>query len=108
MRRSVLALSLFVAVVTAFAQPGLCPCWLLPDVTVHHPHLDGHPERPHSHGYLFDLFQTHTVAAAPLTLLSAGHFIALLASAGLWRPLHNLSLYICEWSFSPPSPPPRM
>ncbi len=108
MRRSVLALSLFLAVFIAFAQPGLCPCWLMIDVAAHHPHLDGHPERPHTHGYLFDLFQAQTVAAVPLTLVPLSILIALQAAGGLWQPLHNLSLHVSGWSFSPPTPPPRM
>ena len=108
MRRSVLALSLFLAVFIAFAQPGLCPCWLMIDVAAHHPHLDGHPERPHTHGYLFDLFQAQTVAAVPLTLVPLSILIALQAAGGLWRPLHTPSLSVTGWSFSPLKPPPRM
>ncbi|MBI4771257.1 MAG: hypothetical protein HY784_12825 [Chloroflexi bacterium] len=33
----------------ALAQLGLCPCWLMLDISAHHPHPDGHPERRHSH-----------------------------------------------------------
>jgi len=102
-----MALSAFLAVFIAFAQPGVCPCWLMPDPAHQHPHVGANPDEPHSHGYLFDLFQAQTVAAAPLTLVPASIVTALQAASELWRPLHTLSLPANGWSFAPPVPPPR-
>ena len=108
MSRLTFVLLLFLASYTAFAQPGLCPCWLLRDVRHYHPHLDNHPERPHSHGYLLELFNAETVAIAPSLPLPARTLILLLALGSLWWRIGYLAGSITPWTAPPPTPPPRL
>ena len=61
------------ALLTAFMPPGVCPCWLMFDPAHHHPHFDGHPEQPHSHEYLLDLFESQTAPAAPMVFVTEYH-----------------------------------
>ncbi len=91
----------------ALAQPGLCPCWLMLDISAHHPHPDGHPERPHSHGYLADLFQTDTVAAIPLLVVPAQTLIAQHALGALWWRVPNREWQLTGWMSAMEPPPPR-
>src|SRR5574337_1976323 len=86
MSRPTLALLVFLAGVTALAQPGLCPCWLVPDVRTDHPHPFAHSERPHPHDYLLELFNAETAAVAPQLPIPARTLILVLAISGLlWR-----------------------
>ena len=69
MHRAILAFAVSLAVFVTLMPPGLCPCWLMLDPSRHHPHLADRPEFPHhSHGYLFDLFQTQALVVAPLAI----------------------------------------
>lgn len=87
MSRWLLVLALvLLATLTAFAQPGLCPCWLMADVAQYHPHPDGHPEKPHAHHYLNDLFQSQVIVT--LTFITAQMLIAILES----QPRYALTL----------------
>lgn len=106
--RLTLVLALFLAGFTMVAQPGLCSCWLLEDVATNHPHPDGHPERPHSHDYLFEMFVSGLVAPPPQTLIPAGLLVAHLASQGLHRPAATLSRApAIGWQPAIEPPPPR-
>ena len=107
MRLLVVAAGIFLAPYLALTPAGLCPCWLMLEPAEFHPHPSGHPERPHDHRYLFDLFQSQTVAAAPLALLPAGLLIALQAASGLRRPLPDELLHGAGWTPLPATPPPR-
>jgi hypothetical protein len=92
----------------AFTPPGLCPCWLMMEPGQFHPHPSGRPDHPHTHDYLFDLFQSQTATATPLALLPAGLLIALQAASGLRRPLPDVVHDGASWTPLPPRPPPRL
>jgi len=108
MSRTTLALAIFLAGYTSLAQPGLCPCWLMRDVRRYHPHVDRHPEHPHSHGYLLDLFNAEAVAVAPSLPIPAQTLILLLALGGLWRRIGHLAESVTPWIAPPPTPPQRL
>jgi hypothetical protein len=108
MPRLFLALSLFLGLFIAFTPPGLCPCWLMEDPVHQHPHPDGHPEKKHSHDYLFDLFQTQTSATSPISLLPVSLLLALMAAGGLWRQLVHIPTFAAGWTAAPLSPPPKL
>ncbi|MGH2606254.1 MAG: hypothetical protein ACRDG5_06650, partial [Anaerolineales bacterium] len=66
MTRGVVLATACLVLLIALAQPGLCPCWLLRDTDVVHPHLIA-PESPeHPHDFLFE-FHTATADAAVAT-----------------------------------------
>ncbi len=106
--RLFLAVALFLAGFMALAQPGLCPCWLMADVAANHPHPDGHPERPHSHDYLFEMFASGLAAPPPRAVIPARLFVAHLASQGLLRltAIEGLAPAI-GWQAALEPPPPR-
>lgn len=87
--------------------PGVCPCWLMFDPAEHHPHPDGHPERPHTHDYLLDYFRSQTAVAVPDLSLPAALLIALQASSGLRQPLGHAEAHAAGWSAAPLTPPPE-
>jgi hypothetical protein len=107
MRRAVLAIVPFYLLCLFLTPPGLCPCWLMFDPAAHHPHFDGHAERPHSHEYLLDYFQSQTVGAAPVASLPAASLIALQAASGLRRPLAVACQSAGGWTAAPLTPPPE-
>lgn len=108
MGRLFLAFCLFLAIFIAFTPPGVCPCWLMADPGHNHPHLDGHPEKPHRHDYLIDLFQSQAIVAAPLALMPLSLLIALLAANSLWRRLSQTWAFTPGWNALPITPPPRL
>jgi hypothetical protein len=109
MRHLFLGFSLFLGLFIAFTPPGVCPCWLMEDPAHTHPHPDGHPEKAHNHGYLFNLFQTQTSAAGPImTLLPVSLLLALLVASGLWRQLIHVPTFAAGWTAAPLSPPPKL
>ncbi len=108
MQRMFLVLLYFVILGVALMPPGVCPCWLMFDPAANHPHFDGHPEIPHDHEYLFDYFQSQTVAASSLALIPAALLIALQAVSGLLRNLTGHVLLGDGWAYLPPTPPPRV
>ncbi len=88
MSRPTLAILIFLASLTALAQPGLCPCWLLLHVEDYHPHPAGQTGQ-HSHDYLHELYQSQTAAWARPSLVPAAVFVLLLAGlARRHRPAH--------------------
>lgn len=99
-------LPLLIALV-AFAQPGLCACWLMIDISAHHPHFED-PSRPHSHDYLSEVFQAQTVASAPPIVISAQALLAILALAALWRPLLRRLPSLAGWLAESDPPPPKL
>ncbi len=106
-RLALAAILVCLAGLMALAQPGICPCWLLADVEHLHPHPAGHPERPHSHGYLSDLFMSGMPAVAEPTLVPAATLILALALAARWRTVSELSPAYWVWAASPRRLPPR-
>lgn len=93
---------------TALAPVGLCPCWLVADVRTFHPHPDGHPERPHGHGYLFEMFDAQSVAIVAVALIPAHELVRLLAQDSLWQQVIGLTLGAAGWIPPPFEPPPRI
>jgi hypothetical protein len=106
-RLVIVATLVFLAGLMTFDQPGLCPCWLIADVHDIHPHPDGHPERPHSHGYLFDLFLSGLPAVAEPALVPAATLILALALAARWHTPGVLNYFPQSWATPPEPPPPR-
>ncbi len=98
--------TLFWAIYTMFAQPGLPPCWLERKACEVHPHPDGHPERPHSHGYLFEDMQA-AGAAIPQTITPAHMILRLLQQVHITWKLHQPAFSISTWSAMADPPPPR-
>lgn len=107
MSRPALALLIFLAGFTALAQPGLCPCWLVRDVRIYHPHPDSHPERPHPHGYLLELFNAESAAVAPPLPIPARTLILFLALSTVWWCVGSYAPSLTGWAFPPSTPPPR-
>lgn len=93
---------------TAFAQPGLCPCWLMADVAHYHPHPDGHPEKLHAHNYLNDLFQSQVIVIATLTFVTARMLIAILESQMRYALIHGDAAIPRGWVALIEPPPPRI
>ena len=108
MRRLTLALLLFLAGYLALVQPGLCPCWLMRDVRTYHPHPFAHPEHPHPHDYLLEIFNAESVAVAPPLLIPARILILALALNGLWWRIGSHAFSAADWAAPPPIPPPRL
>jgi len=106
-RLSLAAIVVFLAGLTALAQPGLCPCWLIGDVRGHHPHFDGHPERPHHHNYLFEMFPAGVAVLSEPSLLPAASLILLLGLAVLWQTRLDAAVFSRPWGLVPLTPPPR-
>jgi hypothetical protein len=78
------------------------------DVAPYHPHPDGHPERPHTHSYLFDLFQSQSVVLLPLVLDAISALMALVAASGLKRRVAVSVSFIAGWAPAVALPPPRL
>lgn len=93
---------------TALTPVGLCPCWLMADVRAYHPHPDGHPERPHGHGYLLELFDAQPVAIVVVALIPAHDLVMFLAHGSLWQWVMGLALGPAGWVSPPIKPPPRL
>lgn len=91
--------------VTALAPPGLCPCWLLRDVAVIHPHVI-HTHEDHPHEYLFDYTAMGDAAVAGLPLPIGSLLMALTAGA-LWRETQGSFLDALPWNSRPLVPPPK-
>ncbi len=108
MSRPTIALLILLISLTAFAQPGLCPCWLMADVQTRHPHLGGDPGGDHGHDYLNDLFSAGLAAVATFSLIPARTLIALLATGNLWRPIADHSSFAHGWTPTLEPPPPRL
>jgi hypothetical protein len=106
-RLSLVAILVFLAGLTALAQPGLCQCWLIGDVRGHHPHFDGRPERPHGHNFLFEMFPSGTAVVAEPGLLPAASLILLLGLAVLWQTRRDAAILSLRWAPLPLTPPPR-
>ena len=106
-RLSLAAILVFLAGLTTLAQPGLCPCWLIGDVRTNHPHFDVHPERPHHHNYLFEMFPAGVAVLSKPNLLPAASLILLLGLAVLWQSRRDALVFSRPWAPVPLTPPPR-
>jgi hypothetical protein len=108
MSRVGLALLIFLAAYIALAQPGLCPCWLMHDVRTYHPHPFAHPERPHPHDYLLEIFSAETAAVSPPAPMPVLTLILLLALGSLWWRTDSSRVPLARWAAPPATPPPRL
>lgn len=105
-RRAVFVIACLV-LLAAFAPPGLCPCWLLRDVAVVHPHVIA-PESPdHPHDYLFDLHAATADAAVAVTWIPVGAVLTALAAASLWHSARDPFLHRLDRQPRPLRPPPK-
>jgi hypothetical protein len=108
MSRLATILAILLVGLTAFAQPGFCPCWLMADIPAHHLHPSGQPHQPHGHDYLDDLFSAGSAAVATLSFLPAHTLIALLTAVQLWRLITHTPTFAPGWTPSLEPPPPRL
>lgn len=93
--------------IVALAPPGLCPCWLLRDAAVLHPHLIS-PEWPdHPHDYLFEFYAATADAAVAATWIPLGALLMALAAACLWHTAADPFLFALERRPRPVRPPPK-
>ncbi len=106
MRRFLRWFTLLWAIYTMFAQPGLPSCWLEQKACEAHPHPDGHPERPHSHGYLFDDMQA-SGAAIPQHITPAHMILRLLQQVNITWNLRQPAFSTITWFALAEPPPPR-
>jgi hypothetical protein len=87
--------------------PGLCPCWLLADARHVHVHPFSHPERPHSHDYLFEI-SSSSPGQTPPALPSPRDLVAGLQSSGdVWTAERRAPSGQPAWSPPTSNPPPR-
>jgi hypothetical protein len=93
------ALILFLIFLNVAAPPGLCPCWLHPQVETVHLHFSKeHAESEHSHDYLFHLSQTTGVDFYRLAILP-DHLLVAIAFAGLiWWVLKENYFPMTGWT----------
>ncbi len=108
MRRFVVVLILLLAVWLAFAQVGVCPCWLEKDIAAGHPHFVPNQDKEHGHEYLLDFSDATVVIAALPLVLQASLFIASLIHTGVLRGFANLIVLNQMWQAVPRTPPPRL
>jgi hypothetical protein len=108
MSRLMLAPLIFIIALTAFAPPGLCPCWLYAHVEDYHPHSPFQAAHPHSHTYLHEIYQTHLAADVPATLIPAALFVLLLAALLQWRRVAHPDSAGAGWNLPTDAPPPRL
>jgi hypothetical protein len=89
----------------AFAQPGLCPCWMLDHV---HPHPFSHAELPHRHDYLFWFYASDPAETPPAIPSRSELHARFFALGDLWAVGSDLLPGAPVWSPSPSPPPPRL
>jgi hypothetical protein len=77
------------------------------DVARYHPHPNGQPEKPHTHNYLNDLFQSQVIIVAALTFVTARMLIALLDSQPRYTLIHGDAATPRSWVALIEPPPPR-
>lgn len=92
----------------AVAPPGLCACWLNPNVATVHPHLSPeHAHRPHAHDYLLQLAQTIQTEVKPLKVTPTSLLHSITLAGDIWWFLPDLPLSTAEWEPSILPPPPK-
>jgi len=102
------ALFILLALLTALTPPGLCACWLIPQVEIVHPHVSKeHATSEHPHDYLFQLSQTTPAEVMPLVILPATVWITLAFASRIWWRLPGLYFREAGWQPTIPLPPPK-
>ena len=99
---------LFLAFLISFAQPGICMCWVQPDIQQNHPHILGQDQVEHDHGYLQNYNLSNVAVILFLWMPHGSVFVELLACTGLGRKLTMWVIIFSEWRDPPQTPPPRM
>ena len=103
------AFLIFLAILAGLTPPGLCSCWLIPEVATVHPHVsEAHAHSEHSHEYLLQLSQTTRTEIAPLVVLQVKVWISLVVIGSIWWLL--VGQYFREGGWLPdiPIPPPKV
>lgn len=101
----------FMAGYLCVAQPGMCPYWMIGDVSIlsgapaNAEHARHHPQ--HNHNQNRDFFLATTAPAMPQVILTAAALLALLAGAARLESVFERRLIASDWQPSPLSPPPR-
>lgn len=91
------------------AQPGLCPYWMIGDLSLLAAADAEHTHQPaaHHHDQSRDYFLTATAPAVPQVVLSAAALLALLAAAARLEIVADRRLTALPWRPLPLFPPPR-
>ncbi len=93
---------------TVAMPPGVCPCWVNPEVKTVHPHFSpAHAENQHAHDYLSQMSQTTSTQILPLVIISANLLIALAFAGLIWWGLRAADISETGWSPGMPVEPPR-
>jgi hypothetical protein len=99
---------LFLVILAVSGPPGLCACWLIPQVETIHPHFsEQHAKSEHLHDYLFQLSQTTNTEITPLVIMSATVWIAMALTGSIWRRLEERYFQEAGWLPAIPLPPPK-
>jgi hypothetical protein len=103
---------LLLAILAAITPPGLCACWLIPQVETVHPHIsEEHAKSEHPHDYLFQLSQTlsqtNSIEIIPLFITPATVWIALALTGSIWWRLEGHNFQEARWRPAIPLPPPK-
>ncbi len=100
----------FLAGYLCLAQPGMCPYWMIGDVSIlSGPPASGEHARPqHNHNENRDNFLATVAPALPQVVLSAAALLALLAARAMQIVLRAGRLTLTSWQRVPPAPPPRL
>ena len=104
----VLLLYLFLILLTAIAPPGMCACWLQPDLAENHMHLPGQQLVEHHHDYLLKMNLSAGVGLQYLVIVPILLWLAALAAMTLTWLLEPAQFSYLDWRAAPSTPPPRL
>jgi hypothetical protein len=107
MRRAGILFILFLVIMTTFAQPGMCPCWLMPNVEEVHLHYPRQAETQHDHEYLLEMFNANAFEILRVMLVPSSLLLTLIFTTAVSREFPLLAVVYGGWQKSPPTPPPR-
>ncbi len=101
----------FMASYLCLAQPGMCPYWMIGDVSTLSATPMGstheHHQPQHNHSQNRDFFLATTAPALPQVFLTAAALLALLAAAARTISVIERRLTVVDWQPLPLFPPPR-
>jgi hypothetical protein len=102
----------FMACYLCLAQPGMCPYWMIGDVSTLSATPTGgehaHHQAQHNHSQQRDFFLATTAPALPQVTLTAAALLALLAAAALQMSVIERRVTVVAWRPLPLFPPPRL
>jgi hypothetical protein len=100
---------IFLTGLLSVMPPGLCPCWLIPQVETVHVHFSPeHAKSDHTHTYLLQVSQTVRVDVTPLVITSVALWIAITSVSGILLGLLSLFFHQGGWWANIPHPPPKV